>query len=356
MRMDEQFKPMLALMVERGASDLHLSPGAPPRFRLHGQIVDVYNDVLSADDTAAVMKLLAGVDGQNEVTGVTGDTDLAATIDGNRFRGNIAKTNNGLVIALRHLPNKIPDLQELGLPKETIIQLLSRRDGGLFLVTGPTGSGKTTTLASMLDWINHHLQCHVVTIEAPIEYVHRHASCSVDQRELPRDSPNFGMAVRASLRQDPDIILVGEMRDLETISAAVTAAETGHLVLSTLHTNSAAETIGRIIDSFPKDQQEQVRIQLAHTLLAVLSQRLVENKSKRGRHAAFELMIRTDAIAAHIRENKTAQIASTMETGKRLGMVVFDDSLATLVKRGVVDLEMAKQFAHSPKDFESRVK
>ncbi|MFA6215691.1 MAG: PilT/PilU family type 4a pilus ATPase [Patescibacteria group bacterium] len=357
----EQIKRMLFFCIEtaleRGASDIHLSPGAPPRIRWHGKIVDLDWPVINPSDTEQAMRLLLAKDNQDEVIGPNGDADFAKTFDQfqARFRGNICRTQNGLVIALRHLPNDIPAMEEIGLPSQVIQRLLSCQQGGIILVTGPTGSGKTTTLASMINYLNVTRALHIITVEAPVEYVHPHKRSSVDQREMPLDTPSFAAAVRCALRQDPDVILVGEMRDLETIAAAITAAETGHMVLATLHTNSAADTINRIIDAFPLSQQSQIRVQLATSLLAVISQRLLPRADDSGRVAAFELMINNTAIRSHIRDNKTLQINSTIETSKKEGMVRFDDHLAGLVSKRIVAFETALKFACEPKDFPGRV-
>lgn len=343
---------LLGRMVENGASDLHLVPGAPPSLRINGVITPMLHEVLTPEDTQAIMKQLASKDEQEEVTGAVGVTDFAKRLDqisGGRFRGNIAKTQKGLMIVVRYLPDRIPDMSTLGLPQKVIQDLLTKKgEGGIILVTGPTGSGKSTTLAAMVDWLNTHEACHIVTIEAPVEYEHGHKKAIVNQRQLPIDSPNFAHAVRDSLRQDPDVILIGEMRDIETISAATTAAETGHLVLSTLHTNSAKDTITRIIDSFPINQQAQIRTQLAGSLRAVISQRLLRRSDGHGRVACFEVMINTVAIANNIRENKITQITSAIQTGQKLGMNLFDDHLRLLLQRGVIAQSEALAYAHDP--------
>ncbi|MFA6526507.1 MAG: PilT/PilU family type 4a pilus ATPase [Candidatus Buchananbacteria bacterium] len=270
----------ITAMVENNASDLHFSPGVPPRMRKNGKLVNMTEKILTAEETSAVADLLMSINARDEVVGPTGDSDFAFSYNNlHRFRTNVARTQKGTTIALRYLPRRIPSMEALGLPARTIRNLVQMQKGGIILVTGPTGSGKTTTLTSIVDWINCTSDIHIITIEAPVEYEHEHKRSNVDQRDLPADSPSFGSALRAALRQDPDVIMVGEMRDLETISAAITAAETGHLVFSTLHTNSAAETINRIIDAFPQNQQEQIRIQLATSLSAVLSQRLIRGKT-----------------------------------------------------------------------------
>jgi len=359
--MDNTLLSLTGMAVERGASDLHLSPGLPPRIRLHGDLQDLTDKPLTNQQTTEMMKLILAPEQQNEVTGPAGVADAARFFSGERFRINIFKKRlpadeqeaQGIAMVLRHLPNKIFSFQQLGLPPVIGSLLEYKRGGGIFLVTGPTGSGKTTTLASMVDYINANRAAHIITIEAPVEIVHQSKKSIVSQREMPIDTPSFKDAVRDALREDPDVILVGEMRDLETISAAVSAAETGHLVLATLHTNSAVDTIDRIVDSFPANQKEQIRTQLAMTVKAILSQALVRKADQRGRVAAFELMITNHAIKNHIRQGDTHRITSVIQTQGSKGMTLFDDSLRRLISRSVITLEEALRFARSPEDFSS---
>lgn len=344
-------KSLVREMLNKGASDIHLSPSIPPRFRVNGSLVDATDTALSDSDTKAIMNLLASPDQRNEVVGTLGDTDFACFLEEQRFRGNVSRTQGGVVIALRYLPNRIPEMHELGLPVNVIKEMLHREGGGIILVTGPTGSGKSTTLASMVDYINNLMPVHIITIEAPVEYIHQHKKASVNQREMPMDTPSFASAIRASLRQDPDVILVGEMRDLETISAAITAAETGHLVFATLHTISASETVNRIIDAFPTNQQDQIRAQLSTSLMSVISQRLLVRADGRGRVAAFEIMINNSAIANLIREGKAFRIPSVIQTNGKIGMVTFDAYLKMLLARGLITMETALKFSHNPESF-----
>lgn len=347
------FETLISAAVNAKASDIHLSPTARPQLRVNGHLQPVTEYVLTPEDTNKLASFIMSADQRDQVVhGDIGDGDFAISYNDYRFRGNTAKTRKGLVIALRFLPRQIPSMSELGLPYKTIIRLLSSQRGGIFLITGPTGSGKTTTMASMVDYINSNFHQHIVTIEAPVEYEHEHKKSNVDQRELPADSPSFGSALRAALREDPDTIMVGEMRDLETIATAITAAETGHLVFSTLHTNSAIETINRAIDVFPAGQQAQIRAQVSMALMAVLSQRLIPRADGRGRVAAFELLINNTAVSNLIRENKAPQIASVMQTSKGEGMICFNDSLTLLVGAGVISREQARLYAIDPKNFQ----
>ena len=348
----EQAKKLLdgcvRLAKECMASDVHLSPGAPARIRQNGKITDIgIPGILSKEMTQGVMNLLVSPEGREELAGTKGVTDLSANYQGHcRMRINVSRGRKGIAIAMRFFPGTIPSMEELGLPKQVIVNLLSRQGGGIILVTGPTGSGKSTTLASIVDYLNISENIHIITIEAPVEYEHSHKRAIVNQRELPADAPNFASTLRDALRQDPDVIMVGEMRDLETIGVAVTAAETGHLVLSTLHTNTASATINRIIDAFPVNQQQQIRVQLSASLRAVISQRLIPRVDGRGRIAAYELMVSNSAIAAHIRDGKTNQIASDIQTGSKYGMQAFDASLQNLLQKGTISWQEAIVYAH----------
>ncbi|MHC4637171.1 MAG: type IV pilus twitching motility protein PilT [Planctomycetota bacterium] len=328
---------LLHACVTQGASDIHITAGRPPIFRIHGSLRSLETKVLEPDDTVALMKSITPERNQQELQ-EEGGTDFGFAFgDMARFRVAVFKQKGTVAVVLRQIPFKIMTFEELGLPK--ICQALCRRPRGLFLVTGPTGSGKTTTLATMIDYINKNLDRHIVTIEDPIEYYHKHKTSIINQREVGNDVPSFSEALRRVLRQDPDVILVGELRDLETIEAAVRAAETGHLVFSTVHTTSASGTITRMIDVFPPNQQEQIRTQLSANLIAVLSQSLSPLAHGHGRIAAYEFMVVTPAIANLIRENKTYRIDSSIQTGKKLGMQLLDEHLWRLYDTGKITLE-----------------
>ncbi len=328
---------LLEACVTQGASDLHLVTGRPPVLRIDGTLRSLETKTLEPDDTTSLMKSVTPDRNQQELQ-EEGGTDFGfAYGDVARFRVSIFKQKGNISIVMRRIPTSIMTFEEIGLPK--ICAALCRRPRGMFLVTGPTGCGKTTTLACMINYINENFDRHVITIEEPIEYYHPHKKSIINQREVGVDVPSFGEALRRVLRMDPDVILVGELRDLETIEAAVRAAETGHLVFATVHTTSAAGTITRLIDVFPVDQQEQIRIQLSSNLIAVLSQALLPLATGRGRIAAYEFMVVTPAIANLIRENKTYRIDSSIQTGKKLGMQLLDEHLWKLYDTGVIKLE-----------------
>ena len=328
---------LLQACVSQGASDLHLVTGRPPVLRIDGSLRSLETKVLEPDDTTALMKSITPDRNQQELQ-EEGGTDYGfAYGDVARFRVSVFKQKGNISLVLRRIPTTIMAFDEIGLPK--ICAALCRRPRGLFLVTGPTGCGKTTTLACMINYINENFDRHIITVEEPIEYYHPHKKSIINQREVGVDVPSFGEALRRVLRMDPDVILVGELRDLETIESAVRAAETGHLVFSTVHTTSAAGTITRMIDVFPVNQQEQIRIQLSSNLLAVLSQALCPLATGRGRIAAYEFMVVTPAIANLIRENKTYRIDSSIQTGKKLGMQLLDEHLWRLYDTGVIVLE-----------------
>jgi twitching motility protein PilT len=340
-------------VISRGASDLHLNPGRPPTLRVNGSLATVGDRPLSEADAEAVCRELCDERHWAEVQKV-GTTDFGLPHpDGNRFRVNVMRQRGSYAAALRLIPNRLLSFEEIGLPEA--VRPLLRRPRGLILVTGPTGSGKTTTLATMVDWINQNLDRHIVTIEDPIEYYHGHKKGIVTQREVGTDVPDFPEALRRALRQDPDVILLGEMRDLATISAAVTAAETGHLVLATLHTTGSARTVNRIIDAFPSEQQEQIRAQLSVALVAVVSQALLPRKDGQGRIAAFEVMLMTPAIGNLVRKNEKNKILSTIQTSRKLGMVTLDDFLLDLVKREKITREVALDAAQDPADLGARL-
>jgi twitching motility protein PilT len=337
---------LLQACVTMGGSDIHLVTNRPPVLRIDGRLRSLETKVLEPDDTVALMKSITPDRNQQELQ-EEGGTDFGFAFgDAARFRVAIFKQKGNISLVLRLIPTKIMSFEEIGLPK--ICAALCRRPRGMFLVTGPTGSGKTTTLACMVNYINENFDRHIITIEEPIEYYHTHKKSVINQREVGVDVPSFSEALRRVLRQDPDVILVGELRDLETIEAAVRAAETGHLVFSTLHTTSASGTITRIIDVFPVTQQEQIRIQLASNLMAVLSQALCPKATGKGRIAAYEFLVVTPAIANLIRENKTYRIDSSIQTGRKLGMQLLDEHLWELYDTGKITLEEMLLQARQP--------
>jgi twitching motility protein PilT len=337
---------LLHACVTQGASDIHISVGRPPVLRIDGHLRSLETKVLEPEDATALMKSITPDRCQQELQ-EEGGTDFGFAFgEAARFRVSVFKQKGCVSIVLRQIPNKILTFEEIGLPK--ICAALCRRPRGLFLVTGPTGSGKTTTLATMINYINENFDRHIVTVEDPIEYYHPHKKSILNQREVGVDVPSFAEALRRVLRMDPDVILVGELRDLETISNAIRAAETGHLVFSTVHTTSAAGTVNRIIDVFPVEQQEQIRTQLSGNLIAVLSQELCPLATGRGRCAAYEFMVVTPAIANLIRENKTYRIDSSIQTGKKLGMQLLDEHLWSLYDAGKISLESMLEKGRQP--------
>ena len=316
---------VLETCIKQGGSDIHIVTGRPPVLRLHGGLRSLDTKVLDSDDTQAIMKSITPDRNQHELQ-ESGSTDFGFAFgDKGRFRVSVFRQRGDISIVLRLIPNELLSFETIGLPDN--IAELCRRPQGMFLVTGPTGSGKSTTLASMINFINENIDHHIITVEDPIEYYHYHKKSVVNQREIGNDVPTFAEALRRALRQDPDVILVGELRDLETIEAAVAAAETGHLVFSTLHTTGCQGTITRLIDAFPVNQQEQIRVQLSTNLIAVLSQTLCKRRGGRGRVAGYEFMMVTPAISNLIRENKTYRINSAIQTGKKFGMQLMDDHL-----------------------------
>ncbi|HUI07603.1 MAG TPA: type IV pilus twitching motility protein PilT [Verrucomicrobiae bacterium] len=332
--MSVQMEDLLQVVVDEGASDLHIHVGVPPVIRLHGRLIHLDLPSLGPEDTEQLMRAITS-EAHIQKVREQGGTDYGfAYGEVARFRVSVFKERGNYGVVLRQIPNKLMTLEQIGLPPS--IKDLLFRPRGLILVTGPTGSGKTTTLASMLDVINTEEDCHIITIEDPIEYYHPHKKSVVTQREVGVDVPDFAEALRRGLRQDPDVILVGEMRDLETMEAAITAAETGHLVFATLHTTGAARTVDRIVDAFPTDQQEQIRTQLASSILAVISQVLLVRADAKGRVACFEIMISTPSIQALIRDNKTFRITSDIQTGAKFGMVTLDANLMSLYERGLI--------------------
>lgn len=338
-------RELLMRAYEQGASDLHVTTGIPPVYRINGQLAQ-YGDVAVNADLIHTMVHEILPEYKLEEFNEKGETDFNYSLEGYcRFRVNAYHQRNAGAIAARLISSKIPTIDELNMPQ--VLYELADKPQGLILVTGPTGSGKSTTLAAMIDYINENKAKHIITLEDPIEYLHSHKKSVVNQREIGVDTGSFANGLRASLRQDPDIILVGEMRDLETISTAITAAETGHLVFGTLHTSSAPTTIDRIIDVFPPYQQGQIRIQLANVLQGIISQRLLPKKEKNGRVAATEILVATPSITNLIRSEKIHQIPSVMQTNKALGMHTLDSSIQSLVSTGVVALKDARPFMNT---------
>lgn len=334
---DVEMNELLHLCVAEGASDLHLTVGSPPLLRIHGGLQSIDCPSLTPDDTERLMKSITSPEHQQKVR-EQGGTDFGFGFGNEaRFRVSVLRSKGHVGIVLRQIPNQLMSLEEIGLPPQVKELLFKPR--GLVLVTGPTGSGKTTTLASMVNVINEQRDCHIITVEDPIEYYHQHKKSIVTQREIGVDVPTFKEALRRALRQDPDVILVGEMRDLETMEAAITAAETGHLVFATLHTTGAARTVDRIVDAFPTDQQEQIRTQLSVGIIAVVSQLLLVRADGPGRVAAFEIMISTPSIQALVRDNKTYRITSDIQTGAKYGMITLDAHLMALYEAGRIRYE-----------------
>jgi twitching motility protein PilT len=340
---------LLQEMIQRGASDLHLTVGDRPKIRVDGDLVNsgFLRPMAPRDTLALAYSILT--EQQKKRFETEDELDFSFGVQNlSRFRGNVYKQRGCVAMAIRQIPYEIMSVEKLGLPP--IINKLAERPRGLVLVTGPTGSGKSTTLAAMVDKINKERKGHIITVEDPIEFIHKHQSCIINQREVGDDTRSFGAALKYALRQDPDVILVGEMRDLETIAAALTIAETGHLVLATLHTNSAAESINRIIDAFPAHQQSQVRAQLSFVLEGVITQTLIPRARGRGRAAATEILICTPAIRAVIRDEKIHQIYSLMQAGKKHGMQTMNDALQVLYLKGEVKLEEALKRSGDPQE------
>ncbi|HCS75751.1 MAG TPA: type IV pili twitching motility protein PilT [Clostridiales bacterium] len=337
---------LLKMAVGETASDLHLTVGVPPVLRVHGQLRGIEADNLTPSDTAEYVKQILS-EKQMRKFEEYGEWDFSFFLPGiARFRVNAYRQRGSCALAVRVVNINPPALDELGFPPS--LKELSMKPRGLILVTGPTGSGKSTTLAAMVKHINQNRRCHIITLEDPIEYLHEHNKSIVNQREIGSDSMTFANALRAALREDPDVILVGEMRDMETIGIAVTAAETGHLVMSTLHTMSADQTIDRIIDSFPSYQQAQIKTQLASVLEGIIAQQLIPLKSNDGRVAALEILLANSAVRNLIREGRTHQIQTSIQTGMKTGMRSMDFSLAELVRRGSITHESAMERAMDP--------
>ena len=341
---------LLQEMIQKRASDLHVTAGARAKIRVDGELLDSAIDhVLTPKDTLQISYSIL-TENQKKRFETEDELDFSFGVQKlSRFRGNVFKQRGCVAMAIRQIPHDITAIDKLGLPP--VVSTLADRPRGLVLVTGPTGAGKSTTLAALVDKINRERRGHIITIEDPIEFIHRHQRCMVNQREVGADTQSFTRALKYALRQDPDIILIGEMRDLETIGAALTIAETGHLVLATLHTNSAAESINRIIDAFPSHQQGQVRSQLAFVLEGVVTQVLLPKSKGRGRVAATEIMICTPAIRAVIRDEKIHQIYSLMQAGKKHGMQTMNDAFQVLYMQGIITKEEAVKRSADPKEF-----
>ncbi len=341
------------LMVEEGASDVHITVGRPPVVRKHGRLKNVRHPSLTPADTMTLLEEIAPERMLTEFREV-GSADFGhAHGTRARFRCAIFRQRGHAALVARLIPNRLLSFDEIGLPPQ--VQQLCERPRGLVLVTGPTGSGKTTTLATMIDSVNTNQDCHIITIEDPIEYYHEHKMSIVNQREIGIDVPSFAEGLRRALRQDPDVVLLGEMRDMETIATAITAAETGHLVFGTLHTTGSARTMDRIIDQFPAEQQEQIRVQLSVSILAVISQVLMPRADKPGVIAAFEVMIMSPAIENHIRKAETFKIPSTIQTSKNLGMFMLDDNLYQLARDGKISREIAYSRAQNPRGLKEKL-
>ncbi|MEH7300188.1 type IV pilus twitching motility protein PilT [Neobacillus drentensis] len=340
--MRDKIDSILRAAIEYKASDVHLTVGVPPVMRINGDLRRYGADNLLPADTEGMAKAIIP-DNMWDIFREKGELDFSYGVPGSsRFRVNAYHQRKSVSLALRVVASKVPSIEDLDLPE--IVPKLVEKPQGLILVTGPTGSGKSTTLASMIDYMNRTMRKHIITLEDPIEYLHRHGNSIIDQREVGFDTSNYASGLKAALRQDPDVILVGEMRDLETMSIAITAAETGHLVLGTLHTSSAPTTINRIIDVFPSAQQPQIRIQLASVLVGVISQRLFPTVDKQGRKAATEILVNNAAIANLIRNEKIHQIQSTLQTSRAQGMHTLEMSIRDLIDRNVILKEAASQY------------
>ncbi len=342
---------LLIFVQKENASDLHLSAGESPMVRIHGEMKRIEMPPISKENLHMMLYDILN-DQQRKRFEEMHELDFSIDLKGiARFRVNAFRQARGEGIVFRVIPSKILTIEQLGLPKS--LREVTKNERGLVLVTGPTGSGKSTTLAAMIDIINNSLNGHIITIEDPIEFVHESKKCLINQRELGSHTHSFANALRSALREDPDIILVGEMRDLETISLALTAAETGHLVFSTVHTSGASKTVDRIIDVFPAAQQDQVRAQFAESIQAIISQVLLKRRVGRGLVPALEIMTGTPAVRNLIREGKVAQLPSAIQTGQKFGMITLDQSLKELVSKGIVDKEQCLYFASSPNVFNS---
>ena len=348
--MSYNLQELLTKMVEMDASDLHITAGASPAFRINGDLVKMDGEPLTPSDTKAMCYSILN-ESQKKRFEEDWELDLSFGIKNmSRFRANFFMQRGAVAAAFRVIPYKIRTFEQLNLP--SVVASLCNKPRGLVLVTGPTGSGKSTTLAAVINKINKHRKDHVITLEDPIEYKHNHINSIINQREVGSDTKSFANGLRAALREDPDVILVGEMRDTETIATAITAAETGHLVLATLHTQDAASTVNRIIDVFPEHQQQQIRIQLAGNLQGIVAQQLLMNREQTGRLAAFEILVATPALRNLIREGKTHQIPSYIQTGSKFGMICMDAYLAQLVRQNKIDRSIAEERCYDPLSLE----
>jgi len=345
--MPKSIEELLEMQIKEDAADLHINVGLPPVLRMHGGLTKVGTEPVTPEIASNYMKAITSRDHQEELQKVGGTDFGFAFKDLARFRVSIFKERGNTAMALRLIPYEFLSFEQIGLNQKTMEHLLTR-PRGLIMVVGPTGSGKTTTLASMVDWMNANLQRHIITIEDPIEYYHSHKKSIITQRELGVDVPTFSEALRRGLRQDPDIFLVGEMRDLDTIEAAITAAETGHIVFATLHTTGASRTVDRIVNVFSVAQQEQIRVMLSVSILGIISQVLLNRIDKKGKVAAFELMLATTSIQNLIRERKTYRIISEIQTGGKMGMVTMDSFLVNLFKEGKIALDDVLTYAYDP--------
>lgn len=344
---------LLLMAKERNASDVHLTAMIPPKARVHGELVSLTEEKLTPARLEELIRPMLNPAAEEKIEEF-GEADFSYAIQGQgRFRVNVFRQRGALAAVLRLVGTDVPPAEQLGIPAEVMELIYKKR--GLILVTGPTGSGKSTTLASMIDKMNRERNCHIITLEDPIEYLHSHKEAIINQREIGMDSKSYTGALRAALREDPDVILLGEMRDLDTISTAITAAETGHLVLSTLHTTGAAATVDRIIDVFPTSQQQQIRLQLSNVLEAVISQQLLPNSDGNGRVAAFEVMFGSPAIRNLIRENKTHQINGLIQTSKKLGMQLMDDALYDLYMKHKINKDVALAYAQDLLTIQKRI-
>ncbi len=336
-------KEMLGIAKAAGASDVHITVGIPPKMRVNGKLITMEYERFLPGDTQQILSEIMNEEQMRRFE-ERGEYDMSFSIPNmGRYRVNAYRQRGSVAIALRLVGTHVPSPEELGVP-DSVIDLYKKKRG-LVLVTGPTGSGKSTTLAAIIDKINNNRECHVITLEDPIEYLHQHKLSIVNQREIGLDTQTYSNALRAALREDPDVILVGEMRDFDTISVAITAAETGHLVLSSLHTMGAASTVDRVIDVFPAHQQQQIRVQFANVLEAVVSQQLIPRKDEEGRIAAFEVLHANQAVRNLIREGKSHQLKAVMQTNRKLGMITMDETIAQLYMDGKISKEMAIQFA-----------
>jgi twitching motility protein PilT len=340
--MKEKLEQWLRAAFQLKASDVHLSVGMPPVFRINGGLKRYGSEALRPEDTEQISQIVIDEKYYSDFE-EAGEIDISYGIQGlSRFRVNAYRQRSCVSLAFRIIPTSIPSMEDLMLPES--VRKMAGKHQGLVLVTGPTGSGKSTTLASMIDFMNRTMSRHIITLEDPIEYLHKHRTCVIDQREIGFDTNNFANGLRAALRQDPDVILLGEMRDLETIATAITAAETGHLVLGTLHTTNASSTIDRIVDVFPPEQQGQIRIQLASVLVGVMSQRLLPTNDGKGRRAITEVLVNTPAVANLIRNEKIHQIHSVMQTSKNAGMHTFEMSAKEALERNEVSREFVEPY------------